>query len=233
MPGTTITLIATGAGRRAHYSFHAAHAGSPVTGTSGPGGTFSFTDVPAGDYVLHAAITLDGFTHTYDSDGVADWSVSVTVRGGGDAVARFAGIGRGTLTGTVFVEGSQVPVGGAAVSCRWAGYDDRPGTADDVVITTQADGQGRFAIRKVPYGDFRCAGTDPKTGHRSATAAVRVRSAVPVTASLPVTPARPGKKSSPPADTGVPSASLLTAALLLLVGGAGCLLAGRRRARRH
>jgi len=102
-----------------------------------------------------------------------------------------------------------------------------------VLITATADDRGRFEIRRVPYGDFRCVGADPRTGRRSATAAVRVRSAVPVIAALPVTPAHPHHHAGPPADTGAPSASLLAAALLLLVGGAGCLFAGRRRARRH
>ena len=232
LPGTTVQLTS---GLTTYRRVSRPAAAVHEVATTGRHGEFRFTGLPAGHYEVHASITLAGFYRTFDSDGVVDWNVGVTVTPGSDAVARFAGLGKGTVAGTVFVQGSRAPVADAAVQCRWAGYDDQLGTADDVVLTTRAGADGRFAIARVPYGVFRCVGTDARTGARSTAARLSVRSATPVIAALPVADTRPSTdpvpttNAGPPAATGVASASLLSAAALALVTGAGFLLAGRRR----
>jgi hypothetical protein len=241
LPGTTVRLTALAgdvaptlrarARAQGQAQAQAPAAVSHVT-TTGADGEFRFVGLLPGQYEVHAAITLAGFTRTYDDDGVADWSVQVTVVQNRDTTAHFAGLGKGALAGTVFVQGSRRPVADAIVQCRWAGYDDRMGTADDVVMTAVADHAGYFHLAHVPYGEFDCVGTDRHTGARSAPATVGVHSAALVLTALPLPGhAPPGRTGL--AATGTATRPVLTVAAIALVSGLGFLLVGRRHARRH
>jgi LPXTG-motif cell wall-anchored protein len=124
------------------------------------------------------------------------------------------------------------------VQCRWAGFDDVLGTADDIVINVVADANGQFHLAHVPFGLFSCVGHDPVSGASSAAAGLWLLSIVPVHSHLPVaTPQVPTPKPAPPqqpattdlANTGPPTRRLLTLAIGLLLAGLGALHFGRRR----
>jgi hypothetical protein len=153
---------------------------------TGPDGSYRFTGLPAGSYRVTAVLHEPGFGYTSDTDGLADWRVDVGVVEGKRAVADFAGLGKGRLTGQVLDTVERHPVSAAGVRCTWAGFDDVFGTPDDVAMTDTADADGSYDWRGVPYGAFTCVGKDPVRGTLSAAASVRVVSAAPVHATLPL-----------------------------------------------
>ena len=211
LPGVTVTLVRSGAAATAGTAAAAATSTSTVSGADG---TYAFTGLPPGGYEVAASATIDGFDYTSDSDGTPDWIVGLGVAADRAAVADFAGNGRGTLVGKMFEVDTNRGLAHASVTCRWGGFDDVLGNADDVLFDVLADGDGTFDLRGVPYGNFRCAGTDG-TGRRSATGSATVRSPVPVNAELAVDPPPGGGLPV----TGSPAAALLAMALLCLNAG--------------
>jgi len=190
-------------------------------------GSYHFADVAPGDYQVSAAVNLPGFSYTSDSDGAADWHVAVQVASAAVSQAMFAGIGKGTLQGSVFTSSSGAPIKNAPVVCRWAGFDDIMNTADDVLLDSMTGAQGQFGLQGVPYGAFSCTGTDPVTGAVSPAVTTSVLSAVPVTARLPITGGHVRTAHSL-ASTGTPTLPLLAVGSLLLLAGVIVLRLGLR-----
>ena len=130
----------------------------------------------------------------------------------------------------VFDQSSSVGLPNATVSCRWSGFDDVLGTADDVVFTVTAKSDGTFDLSGVPYGEFRCTGLDTASGRSSAPAVASVRSAVAVRAPLPVGEVAPVAL----AFTGVATGRTLVLTLvLLLLGVCGEIVLHRTRRTRR
>ena len=213
---------------------------------TGEKGAYRFTGVPAGTYRVTASAVRAGFAYTSDTDGDLDWSVAVQVPANGTAEADFAGLGKGTLGGAVFLTtATRTPVTGAVVTCRWAGLDDVMGSADDVAMDVVAGTDGRYSLPQVPYGEFSCSGVDPVTGAVSAAARAVVASVEPVQAPLPIAPERvvagtpdavvpaPGPRAqvrgSALPRTGGQSADLLAGGLAFLLLGLVVQRLGRRR----
>jgi hypothetical protein len=240
LPGVSVTLTSPGgaASRTSHQ------VSWPSTTTTDAIGHYSFSSVPAGRWTVHATLDAAGLERTSDTDGLKDWSVAVSVVPGQTASASFAGLGKGTLGGTVFTSTTGSPVADAQVVCRWAGFDDQLGTSDDVEMTVTAASDGTFSLLQVPYGTYSCGGTDPATGARSVIARALVRSPAAVVASLPITPeaappaVSPAEVPGTPAPrtpatqlpfTGADTRGLLAWGLGLLVAGLLTLVGGRRR----
>jgi hypothetical protein len=189
-------------------------------------GSYSFSGLPDGAYTVTAAVDIRGFRYTSDTDGRADWQVQVQALAGSVAVADFAGLGAGGLTGQVYDELSTLGLGGAAVRCTWAGPDDVAGTADDVTFSVTASADGTFDLAGVPYGRFRCTGL-ADAGRTSASVDAEVLGAVAVRTALPVPPAddMPARL----AFTGAATQRALVLALVLLVAGTAIELTRLRR----
>ncbi|GAB7042433.1 MULTISPECIES: Ig-like domain-containing protein [Catenuloplanes] len=190
--------------------------------TTGPDGGYRFGSLPGGAYRVTAVVDAAGFAYTSDSDGRADWTVTVRTGESGAAVAEFAGIGRGSVNGTIYNSGTGDPIGGAAVTCRWAGLDDTLRTTDDVLMAVGAAGSGRFALSRLPFGTYECGGRDPRTGATSAVTQVSVMSTERRYVPLPVSGSRPLPV------TGDRVGTLVAAGLLLLLAGAAVTRVGRR-----
>lgn len=239
LPGVAVTLVpvtSTGTGQAsireaAPLRWPTATPALDRSGTTDAEGRYTFEHVAPGAYRVVASASLPGFAYTSDTDGGILWTVSVSVDAGATSVARFAGLGKGTLGGTVYLADNGVAVPNGDVQCVWAGYDDTLGTGDDVVVHAVADAHGAFLVRHVPYGVFSCTGVDPTTSRHSGAVQVTVHSAQLVRASLPVPDG--ARAHHPTSDTGVPFGQLLAIGIgLLLVGGVAIGL-GRRRPARH
>ena len=174
---------------------------APRTTVTGPDGSYRFDGVAPGRWSVTAEVTAAGFAYTSDTDGALDWTVLVDAAPGATATASFAGLGKGTLQGVVSSSTTGAPIGGADVRCRWDGFDDLPGTADDLVLTVRSAADGSYVLDQVPYGGYSCGAVDPATGRSSAPAPATVMSVVPVRADLPITPSSP----LPPGWAAVPS----------------------------
>jgi hypothetical protein len=212
-----VSTVATARGTRAA----AIEAGPPSTVTGADGG-YKFDGVTPGSYQVTASVSAAGFGYTSDSDGAADWSVTVTTTGSSTAQANFAGAGKGSLAGTIYNSTTRAPIAGADVACRWAGLDDQLNTSDDVLMTVVASGGGGFGLTQLPYGQYQCSGRDPVTGASSATAEVGVMSAEPARADLPI-------RTTRLALTGTDLTRITGIGLALLLSGAGAIRLARRR----
>ena len=215
LPGVTVTASPT------------TKAAGVRTATTDATGGYRFAHLAAGTYTVTASADIDGFDRTSDTDGALDWLVSVPVRNDDTGIADFAGLGRGTLFGTMFETGSRMGLAFADVACTWGGFDDVLGTTDDVAFTVTADADGAFDLRGVPYGEFTCGGTD-STGRTSAMVAAGVWSAEPVEAPLPVPTAATSPSGTLPITGG--GTRDLTIVGLASVGVGAVLV---RRGRRH
>jgi hypothetical protein len=134
----------------------------------------------------------------------------------------------------VYASGTGDPIAHATLSCRWAGFDDILGTADDVVLDTVANAAGEFQLTQVPYGLFSCVGHDPVTGASSASTTAWVLSAATVHTELPVAdaghlPVRHQPDVVSLADTGAATRRLLVMSVAMLLLGMGVLHLARRR----
>jgi hypothetical protein len=190
-------------------------------------GNYTFDGLSAGDYIVSARADLPGFDRTSDSDGGLDWLVTATVPNGVTAVVDFAGLGRGTIVADVFERSSRRPLADAAVTCRWAGYDDILGNEDDVDLPARTDSDGSVELRGVAYGTYRCWAVDAD-GREAAPIDVMVRSADITQAVLPVSRDLPVGFLP---VTGSNAPRLVLVALLLTAGGATLLAASGRRRR--
>jgi hypothetical protein len=203
-----------------------------VDTTTAADGTYAFTGLSLGSYTVTALLSAAGVSRTSDTDGAADWVVNVSVTGAAEVSASFAGVGKGALGGTVLSVGTQAPISGANVICRWAGFDDRPDTADDVVMTALADENGRFTLLEIPYGEYTCSARDPVTGALAAPVQATVMSAALVDVTLPIGQGSgPGVSEASLPKTGTPIVALTALGLLLLLAGAEAARQSRPRHR--
>lgn len=213
LPGIRVSLTSTTSQRMA-IAESAAHA------TSGTDGHYAFADVSPGAYTIAAVYPKDGFAYTSD----LDWSAAIIVTGSGVTGIDFAGVGQGTIRGTVLTGNTQAPISGAQVSCRWVGLDEALNTPDDVLMAATATTAGAFDLPQLPYGVYSCTAVDPASGDASAATRVIVRSTTPVAVELAIGPAL--------ADTGPKSPRVVWLGFLLVVTGATLLLATRRQPER-
>jgi LPXTG-motif cell wall-anchored protein len=190
-------------------------------------GSYFFEALPAGAYRVTAAVSVHGFSYTSDTDGLADWVVSVNVVALATSNADFAGIGHGEITGQVFDATTHQGVPAASIRCSWSGFDDILGNDDDVVFAMIADDTGSFDMAGVPYGYFSCDGLDSITGRQSSAVAMSEFSPEAVNASLPLG-ADPGAIGRLP-STGDDSLSTFFLAFLLVATGVGTTVVARRR----
>ena len=135
IPGVVVTLSGTGSG----------------TATTNSSGAFSFTNLAPGSYAVSAALPAGvGLTISWDSQGTADWKVTVTVVAGQTAQANYAARGDITATGR-----SQSLRPGTDVNIDWSGVDKELDTTDDVTFTAKVDDQNTFTVRALPTGRYR------------------------------------------------------------------------------
>jgi hypothetical protein len=236
LPGQPVSLqsaaVPTGFGRA--RTFAAPTAQSTVTDSTGH---YSFTDLPAGGWVVTAQVPA-ALTATYDTDGGADLLVAVTLPTGGAGIADMAAVGSSSVGGR-FVDPSGSGLGGATVTIQWFGPDGVPGTADDVNIITTTDADGAYNVPGLPEGSYTVTAT---SGTTTVTADVAV-SGDGVQADLvsPSAPADDDPATAPsvqpvadelPATGGHPAGPLLVGAGLLLLGGMALNAARRPIARR-
>lgn len=186
-------------------------------------GHFSFPDLPVGMFRLQA-YRPTSLNVSYDSDGAPDAQASVDLPTGGLGKAVVGLVGRAHLVGTVHDAGG-TPVTGSVV-VRWLGPDGTAQTADDVLFVVTAT-DGRIDQSGLPAGEYRIE------------AVAGVATSVPFvltttgTTVVQVNPALAEQAIAAPAgslaQTGSSPGPALAAALLLLLGGTGLVLAGRRR----
>lgn len=187
-------------------------------------GSYRFTGLQPGDYLVTGTVTANGIGRTWDTDGRADWTVSLHVPAESVARADMAAVGHGTLTGVVRT-GSGAIVPDASITCTWSGLDGVMGgnPSDDVTFTTTADADGAFGLHPVPYGAFDCVATDAAGSRRSAIQGAVV-SDTAGTATLVLGPS----SSGPLPATGGGVGASLSAAITAFLLGASTLVAVRR-----
>ena len=135
LPGVTV-LLTGGAARTA------------ITDTAG---SFSFLGLTPGSYVVKAVLPSgESILASWDSQGIADWQVSVTVVNSQTASAQFAGIGSTNVEGSIPTARSR-----SVVRAQWDGIDDASGTSDDVVFEAKVDNDNSFSYENIPTGKYR------------------------------------------------------------------------------
>ena len=226
LPGVTVVLEQAGS-TPALQSLRLEATPFNRTAITASDGSYFFDALPAGAYRVTAAVSVKGFSYSSDTDGLADWIVSVNVVAATTSSANFAGIGHGEITGQVFDATTHRGVPGAIIRCSWSGFDDILGNDDDMVFAMIADNTGSFDMAGVPYGYFTCGGMDSITGRQSRAVAMSEFSPEAVNASLPLG-ADPGASGKLP-KTGDDSFSTLALALLVITTGFGTTLVARRR----
>jgi uncharacterized repeat protein (TIGR01451 family) len=237
LAGVTVDLSFASAASSAAQA-HAASVGSAgpfqTTRTNGSG-QFRFDDVSPGSYVVTGSVSnTTGLLPTWDSDGLSDWIVHVTVTSG-VAHAEMAARGRAAIEGTVVDQSTGAPIASADVTCTWAGLDGVFGTPDDSPFVVTADAGGKFELPDVPYGTYRCTAVDPKTGHHATLDGTvhdpnTVHVVLPVPNTTPTmtpTPTTPGPHPRLP-FTGANDDALWRWALLMVLLGAALLSISRR-----
>ncbi|MGD9100577.1 MAG: SdrD B-like domain-containing protein, partial [Anaerolineae bacterium] len=129
--------------------------GATITTTTTGDGSYIFTGVDPGDYIVQES-DPDGFTSTTPND------VPVSIGSGGAATANFGDQAEGTVSGSVFNDldgdGVQGPgetgLGGVVVSL----IDPDTGAT---IITTTTTGNGSYIFIGVVPGDYIVQETDP------------------------------------------------------------------------
>jgi len=132
-----------------------------ATTTTGPTGTYSFENLPAGPYTVRES-DPSGYTSTTPN------TVPVTVSGGSTSIVNFGDQPIGSVSGIVYVDrdgdGVQDPnepgIGGVTVRLL-----DSNG---NVVATTTTSGSGTYSFPNVPPGNYTVSETDP-AGYTSTT----------------------------------------------------------------
>ncbi|MBI5089010.1 MAG: hypothetical protein HZB15_09180 [Actinobacteria bacterium] len=209
------------------------------TAVTGADGSYRFDGVAVGAYVVTAAVPIDGVESLSDSDGGADWTVAVQVVSGSEVVADFAGLGHGALGGGVFDPVTQQGSPGAVVTCTWSGADGVPGTVDDAMFDTTADGAGGFDLVGLPYGTYTCGAIDVVSGRSTMPTTAAVAGPGLVQAALPLTPVSPESVVEPgaagartlPATGGDVRVVVQMAAVSVVAGIALLAVARHRRLR--
>jgi len=231
LPGVTVTLGPAITGLTSQ-ALRLEAPSLPLTAVTAADGSYLFSALTPGAYRVTAAATIRGFGYTSDTDGLADWIVDVRVVAQTTSVADYAGLGLGEITGQVFDTTTLQGLASALIECRWSGYDDLLGNADDITFSVVADAGGSFDLAGLPYGYFSCDGRDQVTGRQSLAVSANVFSVDAVQAPLPV--------ESPP--TGMPTdarlakvgstSSTALAIAFVLVGLGALVIATTRRGNR-
>jgi LPXTG-motif cell wall-anchored protein len=199
----------------------------PQLTVTGPDGRYRFAELAPGPYAVVALRPAASIEPSFDTDGLSDWSVAVTVAAGDAAVADFAGVGAGTVTGTIDAVRQSMPTG-ATVTCAWAGLDGRFGTTDDGSFTTTAT-SGSFVLTRVPYGEYSCAAASPGSTSSATPVNMVVSSSRPTAVTLKV-PAPASGSGRLPATGRDATTPLRVASILLALGGAIVVSSRRSRA---
>jgi hypothetical protein len=196
------------------------------TVTTDKDGKYVFSGLPFSQYSVSAVANIKGFDYTSDTDGNADWNVSVSVTSPGvPGIGDFAGLGKGQIIGQMFEQQTGEGLAFATIRCMWSGYDDVLGNGDDAPFELPADAEGRFDMAGIPYGNFSCSGVDG-AGRRSAAVLAAVFSPEPQRAPLPVV-----RDAAALPQTGGNVVRALLVALLSLGLGATLTVSSRRHRR--
>ncbi|MDJ0923098.1 MAG: SdrD B-like domain-containing protein [Acidimicrobiia bacterium] len=143
------------------------------TTTTDATGSYLFTDLPQGDYVV-AVIggAPAGMALTHDDNGPLDGTSAVN--GLGDAViyldADFGYNGTGSIGDLVWLDlsidgvqdAAEPGIPGVDVGLVWNGVDGLAGTGDDVTLSTATDIDGNYSFSGLPDGGYRLT-IDPGT----------------------------------------------------------------------
>jgi len=136
------------------------------TTVTAPDGTYTFTDLPAGTYLVEVdpATLPAGMNATFDRDGTPDGSTEV-ILGVAEAVldADFGYIGTGLIGDTIWWDldrdGTRVATEpgwpGVDVTVTWFGVDGILGTLDDAVLTDTTNASGLYVVTGLPAGSYR------------------------------------------------------------------------------
>ncbi len=131
------------------------------TTVTGADGSYSFANLPAGDFTVSVndATLPDNITQTYDLDGGLDNTAARTLASGEAADdVDFGYRGDSAIGDLVWydVDGDgtqnndEPGIPGATVTLIWAGPDGALGTADDVTFTTTTDSDGSYSFPGLP-----------------------------------------------------------------------------------
>jgi len=228
LPGVTVTLGPATTGLTSQ-ALRLEASSLPLTAVTGADGSYLFSALTPGAYRVTAAATIRGFGYTSDTDGLADWIVDVRVVARTTSIADYAGLGRGAITGQVFDTTTLQGLAAALIECRWSGYDDVLGNADDTTFSVVADAGGSFDLTGLPYGYFSCDGRDEVTGRQSLAVAATVFSVEAVQAPLPVEAPPAGMPTGERLPEAGSTSSTTLAVASLLVGLGALVIAMTRR----
>jgi LPXTG-motif cell wall-anchored protein len=125
--------------------------GASRSATTDANGAFSFIGLTPGSYTVKATLPSDqSVLASWDSQGNADWQVTVTVVISQTAIAKFAGIGTTNVQGSVPNAPTET-----VVKSQWDGVDNTTGTSDDVVFETKTTSKDTFTYKNLPAGKYR------------------------------------------------------------------------------
>lgn len=186
-------------------------------------GSFRFLGLVPGTYVVKASLPSNqSILPSWDSQGSADWQVTVLVVNAQTAVAQFAGVGSTNVQGSVETAPAQ-----SVVRAQWDGVDDALGTSDDVVFESKVNNDEGFSYKNIPTGNYRVRAFSV-SGREIAAASVKVSSAGAMFKSSAITfVAKPVEL--PKTGSGGQLRTTVLSAFSLCVLGAGMTLSKRRR----
>ena len=161
--------------------------GITLTTTTAPDGTYSFDNLPYGDYTItvNDSTLPGGLSPTFDADGTVTAHTSATTLTALSFIDNnqdFGYRGAGSIGDTVFfdIDGTEtdgIPDAGDSglgtidVTVTWAGADLTLGTSDDFSYTDTTDGSGNYLVTELPHGDYTITvdDSDLPTGLTTAT----------------------------------------------------------------
>lgn len=186
-------------------------------------GAFRFLGLMPETYVVKATLPSgESILPSWDSQGSADWQVTVSVVNAQTAVAQFAGVGTTNVEGSIEIASSR-----SVVRAQWDGVDDALGTSDDVVFESKVDNNENFSYKNIPSGNYRVRAFNV-SGREIAAASVRVGSAGATYKSSAITfIAQPVEL--PNTGSGGQLQKTILSALFLCALGAGMTMMKRRR----
>ncbi len=128
-------------------------------------GSYLFTDLPEGDYVVAiTGGTPAGMNLTHDDNGPVDGTSTVTALGTAQIYldADFGYNGTGAIGDFVWLDMSgnglqdagEPGLPGTQIQLTWDGVDAVAGSADDVILTTATDINGHYTFSGLPGGGY-------------------------------------------------------------------------------
>ncbi len=154
-----------------------------TTTTTGADGSYLFTGLPAGKYLIlvNRNTLTSNLTETYDLDGISTSNRAARTLADGEAATDvdFGYRGAASVGDLVWLDrnadGTRNPgesaIPGAVVVLRWAGTDGTIDTADDLTFTTTTDANGAYLFQGLPVDalfegsdDYRTTVTLPIPG---------------------------------------------------------------------